>query len=115
MFDARKITACFAVGVASLVLPGTAFADCSGDLCTGKIDRLYINPSGSTLYVDPAGDTGALSCTDSTDRYVTMALDNDYKKAIYQLLLGMFLSGRAVSLKMNASGACVISYAYADS
>lgn len=87
-----------------------AYAECSGVNCNDvRITRVYVNGANEvSLHTDGTEAALTTSCT-----YLTLRDTNANYESTYKLILAMFLSDRAISVKM-ATGTCFINYVYAD-
>ena len=95
-------------------ISGAAFADCSTTVCTGQIQRLYTDSSG-TLYIGMDGDESLLNCTSPAGQYITLTDDDQYHDRKYAMLLTAMSLGANVGLRIvDGSDNCELSYVYMD-
>lgn len=91
-----------------------AFAACDEIRCYGKIQRLYMDSSG-TLYIATDGDETSLNCTSPANVYVTMSSSDPNFDRQYAMLLTAFSLNQKVGLRIVVgSETCAVSYAYMD-
>jgi hypothetical protein len=85
-------------------------ADCTSKSCSGPLKLIYASPTEDTVYVQPDGSLGALTCSND-GKYLSMKVDTDTKRATWQLLLAAMLSGKSVLLRVNTDASlCTIQY-----
>ncbi len=116
MFKFSKIGVTGVVLALGLGVPGVALAaDCTNQSCTGLVERIYPAPSDGKVYIDPPGDSAALTCARPAGKYVTLAVNTDLGRATYQALLAAFLAGKEVTIRVNTTASeCAIQYVMVD-
>ena len=82
------------------VMASSAYAGCTADRCTGKINKLYMTASG-TLFVGTDGDERALDCKAANGRYMSLVEGDVGKNAMYSLLLTAKTTGKPVSIRIQ--------------
>jgi len=93
------------------VLSTGAYAACSGGTCSNvKIESLMVLTSG-TISVGTTGNERGLRCSAAGGKYLAIASNAPGKNAMYSALLTAQTTKKAVSLRLNDTGAaCKISY-----
>lgn len=82
------------------VIASSAYAGCTSDRCTGKINKIYMTASG-TLFVGTDGDESTLNCTPASGRYVSLREGDKGKNAMYALLLTAKTTGKPVTIRIQ--------------
>ena len=86
-------------------------AECSGGLCTGRVDRLYTHSSGGVVYVGTNGTETALTCTPVQGSYLTLRPSQPLFTQLYDSLLKAVTFGKPVIIRLPTTpGPCNIIY-----
>ncbi|MET1257628.1 hypothetical protein [Aliikangiella maris] len=103
------LTSSFSVPVLSGTPP---FQGCIELGCIGKIDKIYLHPSGMVKVPPPIGaDTSKLKCTLSEGVFITLKREHVHFKEMYSILLSAHASGKEVYLRVIVdSPDCEIHY-----
>ena len=96
----------------------TAFADCSGEVCTNvRVESLFTPVSGYAS-VTTTGDESDLNCgllalervRDSTLSYgLRLSMDSENTRELHSTLLAAMLSDRPITITVTGSSVCYIS------
>jgi hypothetical protein len=96
-----------------VVFSANVYAECSGNQCYGKIERLYVN--GNTLFISTDGDENFLDCTPPGGIYVTISTDNPNFKNLYAMMLTSMSLNNNIGFKIETgSSSCNLVYTYMD-
>jgi len=110
-FDILKL---FVATCVSIFAVSSAKAECSGEYCMSvKITSLYVDGDASN-WVSTSGTETGLSC--SPDSGKLLRLDQTKVKSdwLYSLFLSAYTTGQTLTIRVTASGQCVVRYAFIE-
>lgn len=100
--------------ILGLLTTTSAIAECGGVSCVDeRITRIYVNADGDTL-ISTSGDETKLSCTPSSNKYITLEKSSTNYDATYSLLLMAHTTEHPIWVRTNSSGDCKLVYAVSD-
>jgi hypothetical protein len=106
------LAATLAGGVVSF--PLASFAECGGNRCTGKIDRIYPH-TGGVVYISTDGDERNLACIASEGVYITLLPSQPLFTQIYDALLQALVNDKTAIVRIAVgSNPCRLSYVTID-
>jgi hypothetical protein len=102
---------------ASMLLAGTAAAECSGQSCENVlIDQLYVDTghNGQNIWVRTSGNEAAVTgCAANAGVFLWLDGGQTQKKEVYALLMMAFSLEKPVTIRLvDSAQGCSIAYVY---
>jgi hypothetical protein len=93
-----------------ILVPLNAIAECSGNRCLGKIERIYVRKAGD-VRIGTNGDENQLDCEPASGVYILLEESAPRFKEIYASLLTAATAKKRLKIRVHDDGGeCRVKY-----